>query len=241
VIDSVSFPALGTTAIVCVAEADGLEPARAAVAQELEAIDRACSRFRADSELSRLNAAQGARTLVGPLLLEALQVAVRAAAVTDGLVDPTIGRTLRESGYDRTFTLVRAGRGHVRFASVPGWKTIELDEERRTARIPPGAELDLGATAKALAADRAARAAAAAAGCGVLVGLGGDIAVAGDPPPGDGRSASPTTTPPRWTRKAPSSRSTGADWRARARASGGGARPGSSCTTSSTREPHVRR
>jgi thiamine biosynthesis lipoprotein len=184
VIDSVSFPALGTTAIVCVAEADGLEPARAAVAQELEAIDRACSRFRADSELSRLNAAQGARTLVGPLLLEALQVAVRAAAVTDGLVDPTIGRTLRESGYDRTFTLVRAGRGHVRFASVPGWKTIELDEERRTARIPPGAELDLGATAKALAADRAARAAAAAAGCGVLVGLGGDIAVAGDPPPG---------------------------------------------------------
>jgi thiamine biosynthesis lipoprotein len=183
--NAVSFPALGTTAVVCVVEPGGLEPARAAVAQELEAIDRACSRFRPDSELSRLNAAPGRRALVGALLLEALQVAVRAAAVTDGLVDPTIGRTLRQSGYDRTFTLVRARRGCApRFATVPGWKTIELDAERRTVRFPPGAELDLGATAKALAADRAARASACAAGCGVLVGLGGDIAVAGEPPPG---------------------------------------------------------
>ena len=51
--------------------------------------------------------------------------------------------------------------------------------------LPAGVALDLGATAKALAADRAARAARHAAGCGVLVSLGGDIAVAG-PAPGDG-------------------------------------------------------
>ena len=48
--------------------------------------------------------------------------------------------------------------------------------------IPAGVELDLGATAKALAADRAARAAAEATADGVLVSLGGDVAVAGDPP-----------------------------------------------------------
>ncbi|MEU2742549.1 FAD:protein FMN transferase, partial [Streptomyces sp. NPDC007095] len=45
-----------------------------------------------------------------------------------------------------------------------------------------GTTLDLGATAKALAADRAARRAAAAVGCGVLVNLGGDLSVAGEPP-----------------------------------------------------------
>jgi FAD:protein FMN transferase len=57
-----------------------------------------------------------------------------------------------------------------------------MDPERRAVRVPAGSELDLGATAKALAADRAASSACAAAGCGVLVSLGGDVAVAGEPP-----------------------------------------------------------
>ena len=61
---------------------------------------------------------------------------------------------------------------------------MDLDERRRRVRIPPGVRLDLGATAKALTADRAAAAIAAAAGCGVLVNLGGDIRVAGEPPGG---------------------------------------------------------
>jgi thiamine biosynthesis lipoprotein len=45
-----------------------------------------------------------------------------------------------------------------------------------------GVHLDLGATAKAWAADRAAAAAARANGCGVLVSLGGDIATSGPAP-----------------------------------------------------------
>jgi thiamine biosynthesis lipoprotein len=67
---------------------------------------------------------------------------------------------------------------------VPGWRCVEVDERERVVRLPPGVELDLGATAKALAADRAAAAGAAAAGAGVLVSLGGDVAVAGPPPEG---------------------------------------------------------
>jgi thiamine biosynthesis lipoprotein len=51
-------------------------------------------------------------------------------------------------------------------------------------RVPSGVILDLGATAKALAADRAATRIAAFTGSGVLVNLGGDVAVAGAPPPG---------------------------------------------------------
>jgi thiamine biosynthesis lipoprotein len=59
-----------------------------------------------------------------------------------------------------------------------------LDEDARTILIPRGVTLDLGATAKALASDRAAAAAAAAAGCGVLVSLSGDLAISGEPPAG---------------------------------------------------------
>ena len=124
---------------------------------------------------------------MSPVLLEALSVAVRAAELTDGIVTPMVGRTLRLAGYDTTFALV-AGRDGRRFApafaAVADWRLLELDEERQTARIPPGVELDLGATAKALAADRAAATIADAAGCGALVSLGGDISVAGAAPTG---------------------------------------------------------
>ena len=88
-------------------------------------------------------------------------------------------------GYDRDFASVPpTGRALVRVAVVPGWQEVGLDRRRQLVRVPPGVSLDLGATAKGLAADRSASQAAAAAGCGVLVGLGGDIAIAGDPPVG---------------------------------------------------------
>jgi thiamine biosynthesis lipoprotein len=181
-----SFRALGTTAVVATADRAWEDGACAVVELELDAIDRACSRFRPDSELSRVNRAGGRRVAVGPLLLEALCVALDAARTSGGLVDPTVGRALRTSGYDSTFHVVAARDGNTfraAFSTVPGWQTIELDEEGATVRVPAGVELDLGATAKALACDRAAAAAAAIAG-GVLVGLGGDIAIAGTAPEG---------------------------------------------------------
>lgn len=156
------------------------------LALELDEIDRACSRFRSDSELTRVNAASGRATAIGPLLYEAIEAAVAAAEATAGLVDPTIGRTLRLSGYDRTFALVRVRPGSVRPSYVrdPDWRSIELDPERRTVRLAGGVELDLGATAKALAADRAARVIASETGSAVLVSIGGDVALGGDPPAG---------------------------------------------------------
>jgi thiamine biosynthesis lipoprotein len=71
--------------------------------------------------------------------------------------------------------------------SVPGWRQVQFDEQSRILVLPPGVRLDLGATAKAWAADRSAARLAAALGCGVLVSLGGDIAVAGETPPGGWR------------------------------------------------------
>ena len=180
-----SFPALGTTAVVAVAEPHGLDRARRVLADHLHAIDEACSRFRSDSELVRLNAGSGRPVAVSSLLFEAVRVSLDVARLTDGLVDPTLGANLRLAGYDRTFAEVRLRGGFTAsFPPVAGWRSVGLDEERSTVRAPAGVELDLGATAKAFAADRAAAAATAAAGCGVLVALGGDVAVAGPPPAG---------------------------------------------------------
>jgi thiamine biosynthesis lipoprotein len=181
-----TWAALGTTATVVVSDADALSVARRAVEAELTALDLACSRFRDDSELSRLNAGGGRRVCASPLLLEAVAVALRAAALTNGIVDPTIGEALVLAGYDRDFAEVGAGPVRLVGRRVPGWRQVFVDPARSEVRVPRGVRLDLGATAKALGADRAAAAAAGAVpGVGVLVNLGGDIAVAG-PAPADG-------------------------------------------------------
>ena len=183
----VDLVALGSTALLWTTDDAALADAAAEFVRELEAVDHACSRFRDDSELARLNRAQGKPFAAGCYLFEAVRVALRAAAVTDGWVDPTIGRGIRLTGYDRTFAIVSGRDGgtmRARFAPAAGWQLVELDVDRRSIRIPSGVELDLGATAKALAADRAALAAANSTGAGILVSLGGDIAIAGPAPLG---------------------------------------------------------
>ncbi len=182
---SSSWPALGTT-VGLVVRGAAHDAARRAVEAELAEIDAACSRFRADSELSAVNAAQGRPVRVSPILMDALAMALRAAALTAGRVDPTVGRALELAGYDRDFARVRDSRvRRIRIAPVAGWRVVELDRAAGTVRVPAGVRLDLGATAKALAADRAARRALAASeALGVLVNLGGDIATAGAAPPG---------------------------------------------------------
>jgi thiamine biosynthesis lipoprotein ApbE len=196
------------------------------LARELDAIDRACSRFRSDSDLTRVNTRAGGRPVpVSQLLIEALEVALRAAELTGGDVDPTVGAALvlAETGVPAE-TGMPAGAGAPAGTEMPaetgmpaergmlaeqgmltageclpaavadpptltarrlrGYRAIELDSLRATIRVPRGIVLDLGATAKAWAADHAARAVAAASGCGALVSLGGDIATAGPSPTG---------------------------------------------------------
>jgi thiamine biosynthesis lipoprotein len=183
---TLTFPALGTFATVLVTDPDALGQAHHLVAAELAAIDAACSRFRDDSELWRVNHARGRPVEVSPLFADALTVALDAAELTDGDVDPTCGQSLARLGYDRDFALARQCTDPLRQPPMPagGWRRVELDRGHRAVRVPAGILLDLGATAKALAADRAAAAVQAAVGGGVLVNLGGDLRVAGDPPDG---------------------------------------------------------
>jgi thiamine biosynthesis lipoprotein len=177
--------ALGTQVRVVVTRPQRLAVARAAMDRVLADIDQACSRFREDSELSRLNAASGTEHTVSPLLATAIGHGLRAAQVTNGDVDPTVGTAMRLIGYDVDFaSVVSSGEPLVLTVQpIPGWRTVRFNAQARSVFIPRGVELDLGATAKALAADLAAAAALEALGDGgVLVSLGGDIALAGEAP-----------------------------------------------------------
>jgi thiamine biosynthesis lipoprotein len=185
-----------TSVVLRLTDPHRLGAARVAVEHELDAIDHACSRFRPDSEIARVNASAGRAVRVTPLLAEALALALRAARLTDGDVDPTVGTALTLAGYDRDWRLLeepgtesedpsareRPCTPTVVARAVCDWRGVTFDRVRRTVCIPAGFTIDLGATAKSWAADRAAQAAAQAAGCGALVGIGGDIATSGPAP-----------------------------------------------------------
>ena len=219
--------ALGGSLRLVVTDPRSLRAAKAAVDEVIEAIDAAASRFRPDSELSRLNAAPEKEVAVSMLLGQAITAGLRGAQLTEGAVDPTVGTAVKLAGYDADFAQVIKDGGplRVRATQVPGWRAIRFEAATRRVWIPRGVEIDLGATAKALAADLAVRAAAEAiAGGGVLVSLGGDLAVAGAAPAGgwpvqvsedsgapvdsreetvtinDGGIATSSTTVRRWTR-----------------------------------------
>ncbi|MEU1441455.1 MULTISPECIES: FAD:protein FMN transferase [Streptomyces] len=181
--------ALGTSVRLVTTDPALLDSCNLLLARHLAEVDAACSRFRQDSELVALDQARGRPVRVSPLLAGALAVALRSAAATDGAVDPTVGSAIGALGYDRDFRLIQDDGRPIRLTvrPVPGWRAVTLDRATDTVTVPAGVRLDLGATAKAWAADKAAALLAEAAGCGVLVSLGGDTAVAGEPPAGGWR------------------------------------------------------
>jgi thiamine biosynthesis lipoprotein len=187
-IQRTTWRALGTNADLLVT--GDLDRARAAVERVLGEVDETYSRFRPDSELMELNRRAGDTVELSPLLARAIGAAIRAAQLTDGLCDPTIGQALLRIGYDDDFSAVAASGAPIelRVERTPGWRTLRFDATARTLRAPEGVSIDLGSTGKALAADLAAEAAVTAidgghgAGGGALVSLGGDLAIAGAVP-----------------------------------------------------------
>jgi thiamine biosynthesis lipoprotein len=176
--------AIGTTAIVAVTEPSAADQAATILREELVAIDVACSRFRDDSEVCALQRADGRRLEVSALLFDAIRIACDVARRTDGAVDPTVGVAMESLGYDRDYAALDADGTELETPCRPasGWWTIELDPRRRTVRVPPETLIDLGASAKALVADRAAQRIADSVRTGALVSIGGDVATAGVAP-----------------------------------------------------------
>ena len=158
--------------------------AAADVVRDLMAdVERAVSRFRPDSDLERVNDGAGRLVAVRPLTFRLVETALRAARLTHGAVDPTLGATLCALGYDADIAVVR-GRPASSWAPThrPGggrWRSVRLDRTLLRVGIPAGVRLDLGATAKAWTADEAARRVQRRLGGAVLVGIGGDLAAAG--------------------------------------------------------------
>lgn len=184
-IASAASRALGTGIQVAVTDDARLQDAMAVVMNWLAQLDLAASRFRADSEISKLNAAGGAPTRVSPLLARVIAVALDVAAITDGIVDPTVGSAMNTIGYDRDFDEVAYAEGRTlraQPAPAPGWRSVQLDRDSGVVTLAPGVQLDVGSSAKAFAADETADLAEREVEAGVLVNLGGDIAIAGTPP-----------------------------------------------------------
>jgi thiamine biosynthesis lipoprotein len=152
------------------------------------------SRFRPDSELSRLNARSGQTVAVSERLYAGISTALDAARATGGLFDPTILPALLALGYDRTFEDIgEQGTGN-REQEVPiagtahgVSPTAPIPVPRSlfpvpSITLPAGAALDLGGIAKGLYADElAARLANWPGGC---VSAGGDLRLWGVPPAG---------------------------------------------------------
>src|SRR5690348_13315406 len=118
--------ALGSSLRVIVTQPESLRAAKAAVDEVVAAIDAAASRFRADSELSLVNARPDLVTRVSPLLARMIAAALRGAKLTDGAVDPTVGSAVRLSGYDTDFDSVAKSGGELRVVveHVPGWQAV---------------------------------------------------------------------------------------------------------------------
>jgi thiamine biosynthesis lipoprotein len=168
--------------------------ARAAVAAARAAIhdaDRTLSRFAATSELARLNADLRSRVPASPLVCTAVAAAIAAAVRSGGLCDPTVLAALASSGYDERWDPARRidlraaldaapVRRPARPARLPAWRQVFVDPVAGVVQRPPGVWLDLGATAKGLAADLAAGALRMTRRA--LVDCGGDIRVVGEAP-----------------------------------------------------------
>ncbi|TQJ35940.1 FAD:protein FMN transferase [Arthrobacter sp. SLBN-122] len=165
----------------------------------LAAVDLACSCFRGDSELMRLQPLMAAGVSVSPMFRLLLERALEAAEMTDGDVDPSLGTDLAALGHGPGLQRrpglqsVPVPSPHLPHTPTPeaptpdtlaprllGWSRIHLDAAKLT--VPAGLRLDLGASAKAVAADLAAAKVHRKLGCGVLVNLGGDLASAGPGP-----------------------------------------------------------
>ena len=153
-----TFALWGGDATVVVSERSGLDGAVSEVRRIVDAFDVTCSSFRADSELASLNNSAGEPVVVSSLLFTAVRTALRAWRATHGAVDPTVGQALVAHG----LTPRLCSGGIPQIDRVSGCGGVRLDAAARAVQLPPGAWLDLGATAKALAADMAARAALSA-------------------------------------------------------------------------------
>jgi thiamine biosynthesis lipoprotein len=179
------FRAMGTDCHVIVdARADVVDDLLDLAALRVELLEQSWSRFRPESELSRLNERCGKEPVaVSADLLRLVDGMKQAWLMTDGLFDPTVLAAVQAAGYDADFAEVAARPASawldIALRAVPGMAGVVVNREASTVRLPAGVRLDPGAIGKGLAADVVAGELRSAGAAGVLVNLGGDLAISG--------------------------------------------------------------
>jgi thiamine biosynthesis lipoprotein len=178
------FRAMGCEMLAAV-EREQAPSLLADVPEWFEGWEQALSRFRYDSELTRLNQIHEQPVQVSEILWEVLQAAYQAEQLTNGLVTPTLLDAIIEAGYDRPFDVLPH---QTEFSVDPVLVTsqpltaIVTNSAARTVTLPSGLSLDFGGIAKGWAAHQAAQRLQAEGPA--LVNAGGDIAVSGPRPDG---------------------------------------------------------
>jgi thiamine biosynthesis lipoprotein len=146
-------------------------------------VEARCSRFDPASELSRLVSQPGVAVEVSELLFRAVEFACAFADETGGAFDPAVGRVMEQRGFDAHYrTGERVSTSDA--ASDASWRDVEFDAARRTIRMARPLALDLGAVAKGLAIDLAAR--ELAPFTNFAIDAGGDVYMGGTGPGGRG-------------------------------------------------------
>lgn len=188
-----------TTARLVVTDAAMLDRASSIADEITDRVAAACDRFSTESELSRLADRLPEGVVVSEMLALLVGSALDAAEMSAGDVDPTLGAELADlglaAGDDTPWDTAEPEAGTLTEGVTLAtgrhrgdvWRQVRL--RGRLLTVPAGVRLDLGATAKAVAADLIAARVHTELGCGVLVSLGGDIATAGP-----GTAARPGTT-----------------------------------------------
>ena len=194
------FEAMGVDVLVGGATGAELEE----VGLLFEKLDRTFSRFRPESELSRVNAATAEFFAASPMFVRVLALALDAARRTDGLVDPTLGAAIEAAGYDRDFAELTDEERPPTAAAPGSWRHVRVAGPLVFRHS--GTKLDLNCVVKGLAVDAAVQ---RLAGDG-FVAAGGDVAVRGAAVVGlpgggsltlrDGGLATSGTTHRRWRR-----------------------------------------
>lgn len=182
----IRFRAMGTDCHVLVEALDeNVESTLLTLAAgRVELLEQSWSRFRPTSELSRLNARAGSGAIeVSDDLLLLVTRMCQAWRESDGLFDPTVLESMTRLGYDADFAEVTArsipAAGDIAVLPAPGMGSVRVDEVAMTVTLPAGVGLDPGAIGKGLAADIIVDELLEVGASGVLVNLGGDIAIGG--------------------------------------------------------------